>query len=257
MGGCVSLHAVRHRCRRAGRCADWEWVDTLLVDGTRSRARIGRAINSSDGMCPTCTQHTGSALAALPRDYADLSLIVGATGNSGLSEPVAGSRDLPIPLRLGVLTLLESMVAETTCLAEAVADRLRVDWDSELMDRHTRPGFALQRACRLLGGALSVLLAVRDWPRMVWAPDGWTAGPVVRDGVEGAMTVLDLHYQARRLAGRTRLVHRMPAGCLKCERFALLREDGDDTVHCARCGATYTAEEYNLAVHCLAASTPA
>lgn len=257
MGGCTYLHAVRHRCRRANRCADWEWVDTIGPDGIRGRARIGRSINTTDGLCPTCALHTATALVELPRDYTELVLIVGHTGGNGLSEPVAGSRDLPIPLRLGVLTLLESMVAETTCLAEAVADRLHVNWDSTIMDRHTRPGFALQRACRLLGGSLSVLLAIRDWPRMVWSPDGWTADPETWDGVDGALTVLDLHHQARRLAGYTRLVHRMPAGCPQCERFSLVREDGDDLISCTRCGTQYTQAEYNTVVHALGASVPA
>lgn len=256
-GGCDWLHTVEHRCRRANRCADWEWVDITAQDGTRSRARIGRPINSANGLCPTCTRDTAYAILDLARDYVELSLIVGAIGSSGYSEPVAGSRDLPIPLRLGVLTVLEGIVSETTCLAETVADRMRVTWDSTLVDRHTRPGVAVQRATRLLAGGLSVLLAVRDWPRMVWAQDGWTVAPETRDGVDGALALLDLHHQARRLAGRTRVVYRMPGGCPGCERRSLVREDGDDTIYCTRCPRQYTPTEYGQVVHALAASWPA
>ena len=41
------------------------------------------------------------------------------------------------------------MVTEATCLAEAVAERLRVEWDSTLVDHHTRPAVALYRATHL------------------------------------------------------------------------------------------------------------
>ena len=252
------LHAALHyRCRRADRCADWEWVDIIDPDGTAGRARIGRAINTTDGLCPTCTRHVEAALLSLPRDYVELALITGAVGGTSIEEPVSRSRELPIPLRLGVVTDMEAMVTEATCLAEAVAERLRVEWDSTLVDHHTRPAVALYRATHLLAGALSVLLAVRDWSRMVWAPDGWTAVPETRDGVDGALTCLDLHAHSRRLVGRSRLVHRLPAGCPRCERRGLVRESGDDTVSCTRCGRRYTGQEYETLVCALAASTPA
>lgn len=253
LGGCGYLHATRHRCRRGDRCADWDQVDTVEPDGSRGRVRIGAPINSSTGLCLVCAGRAGQAVAELPRDYTELSLILGRTSIGG-GEPVAGTPGLSVPVRLDVEALRAGMVAETTCWAEVVAERIGVTWNSDLMDRHTRPGWALQRACHLLAAAMSPWLAVRDWTRMMWHPDGQAADPEPQDGVDGAIALIELHHQARRLCGVTRLVHRMPVPCITCGRRALHRDNGDDQVYCTYCDRVYSGGDYSQVVSVLASA---
>lgn len=261
-GGCGHLHTptLTHRCYRGERCTEWEWVEDPA--GGPGLARVGREINTTSGLCLACVRHTERALAELPRDYTELHLMLGRGMGAAAGEPVSRSRELPVPLRLDVEAVLSAMLAETTCWAEAVAEPLNVAWDSTLVDHHTRPGVAMQRACQLLAGALSPLLAVRDWTRMVWLPDGWGALPEARDGVDGAVTLLELHHQARRVTGMTRLRHRMPVPCPNrvprpCERMTLIRDDGDDYVYCTSCGVWYSHDEYLAYTSALSRSVPA
>lgn len=255
-GGCGHLHP-HHQCRRAERCAEWVWWDTTHPDtGAPTRLRVGADINSTDGLCLACIRHTERALSDLPRDYTELAMLLGRTGNTA-GEPVSGSRELPVPIRLGVEAVQAAMVAEATCWAEAVAETLQVEWDSHRVDHHTRPGVALQRAAHLLANAMSPLLAVRGWTRMVWQPDGCTPIPETRDGVDGAVTLLELHHQARRILGVTRVVFRMPAPCGGCRRLTLCQDNGGDTIYCTWCPRRYTEDEYDTYAHALAHSVPA
>jgi hypothetical protein len=244
------LHTdVGHRCYRAERCAEWEW-DT---DPTGERIRVGRPINAEHGLCPSCVAHTEHALHEMPRDYTELHELLGRTGGTALGEPVTASRELPTPLRLDVEATMAAMVTEATCWAETVAEIIGVEWDTWSVDHHTRPGPALQRATRLLAGAISPLLAVRDWTHMVWTSDGWAVAPEPRDGVDGAATLLELHHRCRRLCGLTRLRHRMTAWCPRCERPTLMRDDGEDWVWCAGCAVWLSPEDYTTLTSTLAA----
>lgn len=252
-GGCGHLHD-EHRCRRAERCLDWVWVDVYDPDtGDTALARAGTLINAP-GLCLRCTQHAEQVLTDLPRDYTELALIAGRGLGTTSGEPVGGSPELPVPVRTEIQAVQAAMVAEVTCWAEAVAERLHIGWDSNLVDHHTRPGVALQRATRLLAGALSPLLAVRGWTRMVWAADGCTAVPEDQDGVDGMITIIELHHRARRLLGVTRQVWRKPVPCGRCGRRTLVRDDGADDVRCTYCGHVYTDTDYTTLVGVLAAA---
>jgi hypothetical protein len=240
-----------YRCYRADRCAEWDWWDSG-IDGF---VRVGATINSTLGLCPACCRHLACCLVDLPRDYTELNMIIGKSSASALTEPVATTRELPTPLRLPIEALQASMVWETSCWAEPVAERLEIDWDSHDV-AHSRPGAVLQRATRLLGNALSVLLAVRDWTVMVWDDDGLHAGPELRNGVDGAVAVMDLHHKARHYTGMTRLVHRQPIPCPTCQRRALCRDNGDTSVYCVACHRVYTEDDYSILVSALAQSRP-
>lgn len=244
--------ATSYRCYRADRCAEWAWWNA----GTDGYIRIGAAINATSGLCPTCTRYLGLCLAGLPADYTELNMIIGKSPVSALSEPVATTRELPTPLRLPIEALQAAMVWETSCWAEPVAERLHINWDGYLADHHTRPGVVLQRATQLLGNALSVLLAVRDWTVMVWDDDGLHAGPALRDGLDAALAVMNMHHKARHYTGMTRLVQRLPPPCPMCQRRGLCRDNGDTSVYCAACHRIYTDDDYRTLVSALAQSRP-
>lgn len=238
----VTPPPVPHRCRRGPRCTDRE----RLGDGTI----LGALIPAADGLCPACTRHTEQAIVELPTDYVELDLLLGKTSTTG-APLVSGTRELPVPIRLNVEAVQAAIVHEVWCWAESVAEVMRIGWDS-YDTGHSRPGFRVQRAARLLAGATSVLLALRDVVHIGW--DTEEPAAVERDGITGALLLLDLHHQTRRVAGRTRLVHRLPAPCPRCWFSALERPDGDDIITCTNCARRYTWDEYNRLCNALSVS---
>lgn len=221
-----------YRCYRAARCADWG------PDG--NGGRLGARINASHGLCPTCTRHATSAIEELRGDYETLSNLIGMS-RPGMGDKVSSSRDLPVPVNLAVEALRAEMVFETACWATSVAHTSRIQWGARSL-RSIRPEVRLARAARLLSRSVPVLLALRGVVHAVWS-DGRRV-PMERDGLDGALLLLDLHYRAKAVAGLRRLVHRLPAPCSYCQRLALERPDGSDTIRCAGCGSCWTWEEY-------------
>jgi hypothetical protein len=208
---------------------------------------------AADGLCPTCTRIVCDAITELPRDYVDLTLAL-AHGTAGLAELVSATPDPPAPLRVSVAALAAELVRVATTWAEPTADRLNIDWDSQRMDRATRPGWVLQRAARLLAGNMPVLLALRDIEIRMWAENGRYSQLEPTDGITGAMELLELHRAVRSTLGQTRLVHQLPAPCPVCDAMALARDDGDSFVHCQRCRLQWSETDYRRLTLVLAAS---
>jgi hypothetical protein len=215
--------------------------------------RIGGPIMAADGLCPTCTRAAVFAINELPRDYVDLNVAL-EHGVVGMTDLVSATKDLPAPLRISVASIAAEMVRVAVMFAEPVAERLRIEWDSSLLGRHARPGYALQRATRLLGRNISVLLALRDIETEVWAENGWYHTFEETDGISGALALMELHYAARGILGHTKLVHELPrsAPCPACGG-QLVRDNGDSHVHCVRCPEKWSEEDYRrLVLVCLA-----
>lgn len=239
----IETPPVPHRCRRGTRCPDRQRLDNGTV--------LGALIPAEYGLCPTCHTTTGRAITELPTDYVELDILLGRTNTIG-GPMVAGTRELPIPIRTSIEAVQAAIVHEVCCWAESVAEILRVDWDTHRAG-HSRPGFRVQRATRLLAGALTVMLALRDVVHIGWDDDGCRT-VAERDGVTGALTLLELHHQTRRVAGRTRLVHRLPAPCPRCQCTALERRDGHEVIDCRSCERRYSWDEYNRLCNALALS---
>lgn len=228
----IDTPPVPHRCRRGTRCPERERFDDNTV--------LGGAIPTEDGICLSCMRDTEQSITALPADYVELDMALGR-GSSAGGAPVSGTRELPVPIRLAVEAMQSEIVHETSCWAESCAEVLCADWDSQL-DRDSRPGVRLQRAARLLAGSLSVLLALRDVCHITW--DDGHRTEATRDGVTGAVILLDLHWRARATLGRTRRVERLRTACFGCDRAALEHPDGADIVTCAACHLWWTWDDY-------------
>lgn len=237
-GGCGHLHREEHRCRRAERC-----FDVQTIEGVGKKKRAGALINVQNGLCMACTAQVTRAIEELPEDYTDLMVHVGRGDTAG-GEKVAGSRDLPVPISVGVHDLAAAIVTEAATWAELVAERLNVDWDSDAMDHHARPGFVLNRATRILTTSVSVLLALQPTDVPEWADNGWYYNFGTRDGIDGATTMLELHQRARAALGKTKLTHRLPAPCPSCDHLTLVRQNGADHVDCQHCHRTWTEQDY-------------
>jgi hypothetical protein len=227
---------AHHRCHRGPRCVRWQrHPDT--------GARLGAEINADRGLCEPCTRHLGGALGTLPRDYAELHRVLARIARPG-ADVVTGTRDLPIPVRADVEALMSEIVHETVCWAESTSDVLGIVMDTQTT-RDSRAGVALQRAARILAGAMSVFLALRDVEHVEYAGlVNGVATVLTRDGLDGAVVLLDLHHRVRAVTGQTRLINRLPTPCPRCEYLALERADGDDVIQCRACERVYTWEEY-------------
>jgi hypothetical protein len=236
---------VPHRCRRGDRCPGRERLDDGQI--------LGALIPAADGLCPHCERAIGTAIGELPRDYVDLQLLLAAGGSTG-GPLVSGTRELPIPIRVSVEAVQAAIVHEVCCWAESVAEVMRITWDTQDLQR-CRPGWRVQRGSRLLAGAVSALLALRDVVHIGW--ETGVAAAEERDGITGALVLLELHHQTRRVAGRGRLVHRLPAPCPRCQCTALERPDGDDIITCQSCERRYSWDEYHRLCNALAYSREA
>lgn len=196
----------------------------------------GGAIITSAGLCEACTTRVFRALEELPLDYVELHFLL-ASGESGItSDVVTGSRELQIPMRVSVEALQASMVHEVQAWAEPLAARLGIAWTT----RQVRPGWILGRAAKLLANGLGSFLALPE-QRYRYARDcDW----VTRDGIGGALELMRMHDLIRFAAGKTKLIHKLPTPCPRCERIALCRHNGTDHVVCEGCGAFWPKEQY-------------
>lgn len=238
----IETPPIPHRCRRGSRCPDRQRLDDGQV--------LGALIPAEHGLCPVCTTTAANAIAELPVDYTELDMLLGRTNTAG-GPMVSGTRELPIPIRTGIEAVQAAIVHEAVCWAESVAEVLRIQWDTYGAG-HSRPGFRVQRATRLLSRSVTVLLALRGVVHIGW--DDGRRDVLERDGVTGTLTLLELHHQTRRVAGRGRLVHRLPAPCPRCQCTALERPDGDDVITCMSCERRYSWDEYNRLCNALASS---
>ena len=54
-----------------------------------------------------------------------------------------------------------------------------------------------------------------------------------------------LHRRVRKVAGRTKLVHRLTPACAACNHRALVRHNGKDRVECEHCHNTFPEDQYD------------
>jgi hypothetical protein len=222
-----------HRCRRGERCARSERSD----DG---KTRVGGLIERERWLCEPCQTVTRQAVWLLPDDYARLAEIIGERQRSG-GDLVAGSRELQVPINLGVEALMAAIHELLFAWAEPVAERARYRWDTTELGRagaHVR----VERAGWVLGHYFAALLNVDHHGYSTW--DGDEEVFVEHDGVEGALLLAELHHRARRMLGETRAVVRLPETCHTCGTLALETVRGSELVDCANCGEQVTIEEH-------------
>ena len=227
---------TERRCHRGERCRDSQRIGGLIW---------GAQIHTETGLCLTCTRIVTDGITELPRDYVALGLAL-ERGASGLVELVRATADPAAPIRITVAALRDEIVRVATVWAEPVADLLRIEWDTRLVASHTRPAVALDRACRILAGALPALLNLRGVEVQTWADNGWYWAHEPADGLDGALELLRLHEVTRAALGRNRLVHQLPAPCpnIDCGEMRLVRENGASQVDCEACGRVYPEDDY-------------
>lgn len=263
---------VPHRCARGDRCShrvrvehdpgcpcqchgqsaldavcDIEGGCGSTQDPTAPPVFEGGPILSVVGLCEGCTTRVDRALPELPLDYTELNLLL-ASGQTGIvSDVVMGSQELQVPMRVSIEALQATMLHEVQAWAEPLAELLGIAWDTAGA-RHSRRGWVLQRAVRLLSGALPKFLAL---PRQEYryARDAeW----IVRDGIDGACELVRIHEMVRFASGKTKLTHQLPSPCPRCEHMTLVRHNGTEHVTCETCGVRWPEQDYRRLVLILA-----
>jgi len=235
-----------HRCARDHRCANREKISPpqvcdecechgpgypCSIEGgcghlhPTEKRTVGARIDVLVGLCGSCGNHVAQALRELPMDYVELSTLLGERGGNPAADVVLSSRDLPIPIRTSIYDLQTAICHEATSWAEPIAEHLGIGWDTQRA-RDSRPGVTLQRASRLLTHAVDTLLGLPAQTYRDHSSPDW----VDRDGIDDALELLRLHDLVRLAAGRTALVHQLPAPCPSCNSLALVRRNGADHV---------------------------
>jgi hypothetical protein len=213
--------------------------------------------------CDTDEDRIAEALAALPRTYAELRLLLPVTGQQ--EERVTGSREAPIPVNLDVQAFMRQVVWVTCSWEDQVRAAARL---SDLPDGRRRDAVALAQACRTLDAHLTALLSlppevkvrfvppgkVKDLdPETVWSDtggDSWTHAEM--DGTAAGLEFLQLHGRARGILGLTRQRRRITeVPCDGCRGKTLVQSEArtggwEPLVRCTACPVSYGGANYDL-----------
>lgn len=258
-GGCGSVgcdyQPPERRCARGDHCADRE--PERDVDGRFSGTWLPRRIDAERGLCDTCTRVVQYALNHLTGDVVELTTHIGRS-NITFETLVSSSPDLPALISLSMDALRTEIDDELQSWAEPVAEALGIAWNTTAMG-HTRQLVRVQRAATLLSNAVEILLALPPQEHSLWgngepvwdSDEPGVQATVVRDGIEGALVLLDLHRRAYAALGRTELVHRLPTPCPWCDMMALVRHNGCSEVTCENCRRHIEERHYSWFVSVL------
>lgn len=252
---------TEHRCYRNGDCRQWEKVEG---------ERVGRQIEAEIGFCEACRSSLVDALGNLIHDYADLTDHIGDPV-SGEGAHVTYTRDLKVPITLSVDALRTDILFTASTWAEIVARVRGIDGPGHWTQRHIRPAVMLESSVKMLESSVSVLLSVWDEEVAVWTPEessdlnvrsirgtsemqpppqfdfGYTRDGqwdyIEMHGLDGAVRLIELHHQTRRLLGLTKARHRHRLPCPRCEG-QLTSAYGSDLIECGSCSFKRSRNDY-------------
>jgi len=188
-----------------------------------------------------------STIKQLALDVVELSMLIGATGAGG-DEFVSSTRDLPVPIRLGIEALRSDIDFELGFWSEIIADAQGVEWDVSQLALFVRT----QKAAIFLAERVDAFVALGPQERSAWTREGepmrdpWGDREVIEmSGLEGALRLSTLHHRVRQVSGRTKLVHRLTPACPWCDQTTLVRYNGTEHVECESCGKLIEEKYYN------------
>lgn len=198
------------------------------------------------GLTPLCGQCYGRlqrTVLQLPDDVSTLTELIAVSVARGEGAKVSGSRELPVPIRLGIEALRAEIDWELIYWAECLGMEAPVSM---------RLPARVARSAQWIRNRLDPLLQLGPQERTTWTIEGEPQRDadgdrhvVVSTGLEGALHLVTLHRRVRVVAGRTRLVHRLTAACAHCGQVALVRHDGSDQVECESCGNSFDEKHYD------------
>lgn len=228
-------------------------------------------------LCGGCCTRLGQALRDLPEQYAHLWLAMVPSTAQATGGKVSGSREQPLPMAAGPREFMDRILEVCASWAEVVTVELRL---SDAVPAPTRTGrldgWLLTTSCRVLSrhlqpwirlGPQAMARRIQTWelellldrpdgddvPGRTMAGGAWVTEDLT--GVQGALEVLALRREARRMLGLVRGKDRLPEPCPNpdCERKTLVRWHGSDQVECESCSEVWPERDYERLVKVLAA----
>jgi len=198
-------------------------------------------------MCPACVTRLGYTIRQLQLDVVELSMLIGATGSGG-DEIVSSTRELPVPIRLGVEALRSEIDFELQYWSEIVCAELGGEWDPVGLRLHVRA----RKAAEFLADTVDTLIKLGPQERSAWTLEGEPRRDSWGDremesmtGMDGGLRLAELHHRVRLVAGRTKLVHRLTPACPWCDQTTLVRHNGSTHVECENCRKIIEEKHYN------------
>ena len=244
------------RCARAEHCGNAEPTDQGLA---------GAWAEPGSPYCRRCTTAAARTLWAMPARYAWLRHHIGYKP-AGHGDPVSGSREAPLPLRLDIDALICDMVLILVSWEERVADQAGLDRPAADVSRRRRDEVAIPAAVATLHPRMDMLLQLPPQPMMRTAtltrnappPPAGSTGVVyplagfIRynqelSGADAGREIFRLAWMSRRLLGETipppATLDGIP--CKGCNVLALeVCGDPEYRSECAACGDLLTPGEY-------------
>lgn len=256
-------------CRRGDQCSARESVrDPVTGDHLEW---IGGRLQTADGLCEIDTDKIKDALIRLPLDVAELTTLLVKPVSHVLSDKLASSKPGPtLPLREHLHSLRDLIVFETWAWARSLSWEL--DQPLSSLDAHrSRQGYRVKVACLVLTRYLPAFLGLGpvEHPARslgVRRTDGHDPEfvtrdgddyKVTRDGLQGAILLLELHEQAWRIAARHTTAVHVSFPCRRCGYLALYHELGDDKAQCRHCFHEVSLDHLDILKASLANSRPA
>lgn len=218
-------YSPEHQCRQGKKC----------------KARIrssegefhGAGVERPSTLCCACEAVAFEAIRQLRHDYNAL-FAARSEERSRVSGPkVTGSSERPIPIPLGVDTLM-SLIDEET-LRWAV--------------RITRGDPIPETGCiTLLCANLGTLIDLPPHPVTVWIPHpdgGDNVGQIVLDGVDAVLRLAELHHRAQKVLGLEEpKMNWLRESCHVCGLASLASDLSTATITCKTCRNVWDQDEF-------------
>lgn len=223
----MSAHDTpEHQCRQGRRCKGRTRDDEGGFHGS--------GVERPNSLCRACEEYAFEAIRELATDYG-LLVSARAEERSTVSGPkVSGSSELPIPIQLGIDTLMTEMNDEA------------VRWARRL------PGddpYELHPCLTVICSNLGTLVDLPPSPHTIWVPhpdggDGFAA--TVLDGVDGVLRLANLHRRAHTLLGIIETTTYLHDPCPHCARKALAVSKDQERVTCKGCRIVWDSKHFAL-----------
>jgi hypothetical protein len=215
---------LEHLCRQGRRCKGRTRDDEGGFHGS--------GVERPNSLCRACEEYAFEAIRELATDYGLLAS-ARAEERSTVSGPkVSGSSELPIPIPLGIDTLMTQIDDE----AARWARRLPGDDPYELHP-------CLTVICSNLG----TLVDLPPSPHTIWVPhpdggDGFAA--TVLDGCDGVLRLANLHRRAQTLLGIVEMTTWLNESCHICGLRTLTSNMSRATIQCRNCRNVWDQDEF-------------
>ncbi|WP_330253119.1 hypothetical protein OG874_00440 [Nocardia sp. NBC_00565] len=215
-----------HQCRQGRRCK-------ARLRDTEGEFH-GMGVERPNSLCRPCEECAFDAIRELDTDYGLLSAEFAEERSIAPDPKVSGSSELPIPIPLGIDTLMTEISEEAARWARRLPGE-----DPYYV------GECLTKICSNLGTIVDMP------PRQftIWAPhpdggDGFTT--TILDGVDGILGLADLHRRAQIILGIVETTTYLRDPCPHCARKALAVSKDQERVTCKGCRIVWDKQHFAL-----------